>query len=83
MISHPAPGSTNKYECKGMEGRYLNIVIQRQKQYLTLCEVKVTGEPSGKPDPIGDFNHYFILSEELHARVTKDKSTVCKVAAIL
>lgn len=39
-----------------MEGRYINIMIPRQKQYLTLCEVKVTGQPSTKTAPTGDFS---------------------------
>ena len=29
-----------------MEGRYVNIVIPGRKEYLTLCEVEVSGEPS-------------------------------------
>ncbi|XP_076846232.1 uncharacterized protein LOC143491266 isoform X1 [Brachyhypopomus gauderio] len=33
------------YECKGMEGRYINIVIPGRKEYLTLCEVEVFGSP--------------------------------------
>ncbi|XP_075869107.1 fucolectin-1-like [Nelusetta ayraudi] len=51
VISKPAPGSTNTYNCKGMEGRYVNIVIPSQMQILTLCEVKVTGQCSEKPAP--------------------------------
>ena len=30
-----------------MEGRYVNIVIPGRKEHLTLCEVEVSGEPSG------------------------------------
>lgn len=56
VISKPAPGSTNTYNCKGMEGRYVNIVIPSQTQMLTLCEVKVTGQCSEKPAPNGDLN---------------------------
>lgn len=63
VISHPAPGSTNTYDCKGTEGRYVNIVIPRKKEYLSLCEVKVTGEPSGKSAAAAGeyFFKYFIL----------------------
>lgn len=56
VISKPAAGSTNTYNCTGMEGRYVNIVIPSQAQMLTLCEVKVTGQCSEKPAPNGDLN---------------------------
>ncbi|XP_075869106.1 uncharacterized protein LOC142879599 [Nelusetta ayraudi] len=46
VMSNPAPGSTNTYVCKGMEGRYINILIPGKKKFLTLCEVKVTGHSS-------------------------------------
>uniref|UniRef100_A0A3Q1KGE1 F5/8 type C domain-containing protein n=1 Tax=Anabas testudineus TaxID=64144 RepID=A0A3Q1KGE1_ANATE len=45
ILSIPA-GTSKTYDCKGMEGRYVNIVISRQKEYLTLCEVEITGQPS-------------------------------------
>lgn len=50
----PSPGSTNTYNCKGMEGQYVNIVIPGKKEHLTLCEVKVTGQPSDKPALTGN-----------------------------
>uniref|UniRef100_A0A3B1JLA8 Si:ch211-215k15.4 n=1 Tax=Astyanax mexicanus TaxID=7994 RepID=A0A3B1JLA8_ASTMX len=33
------------FQCNGMEGRYVNIVIPGRKEYLTLCEVEVYGAP--------------------------------------
>ncbi|XP_040263665.1 uncharacterized protein LOC120979167 isoform X2 [Bufo bufo] len=39
-------GETLSFDCKGMEGRYVTVVIPDQKQYLTLCEVQVFGEPA-------------------------------------
>ncbi|CAJ0936205.1 unnamed protein product [Ranitomeya imitator] len=39
-------GETLSFNCKGMEGRYVTIVIPDQKQYLSLCEVQVFGELS-------------------------------------
>ncbi|XP_017559407.1 fucolectin-1-like [Pygocentrus nattereri] len=36
---------TMSFECNGMEGRYVNIVIPQKKEYLTLCEVEVYGAP--------------------------------------
>ncbi|KAI4903209.1 hypothetical protein NFI96_030956 [Prochilodus magdalenae] len=36
---------TMSFECNGMEGRYINIVIPEKKEYLTLCEVEVYGAP--------------------------------------
>ncbi|XP_069822710.1 uncharacterized protein [Dendropsophus ebraccatus] len=38
-------GETLSFNCRGMEGRYITIVIPEQKQYLSLCEVQVFGEP--------------------------------------
>uniref|UniRef100_A0A3Q3GF41 Fucolectin tachylectin-4 pentraxin-1 domain-containing protein n=1 Tax=Labrus bergylta TaxID=56723 RepID=A0A3Q3GF41_9LABR len=43
VISTIAAGASKTFQCNGMEGRYVNIVIPNKKQYLTLCEVEVTG----------------------------------------
>ncbi|OCT77237.1 hypothetical protein XELAEV_18032436mg [Xenopus laevis] len=32
--------------CKGLEGRYVSVVIPGREEYLTLCEVEVYGEES-------------------------------------
>ncbi|XP_040900521.1 uncharacterized protein LOC121186009 isoform X3 [Toxotes jaculatrix] len=50
VISSIAPGSSQTFVCNGMEGRYVNIVIPGRREYLTLCEVEVTGQPSGNTD---------------------------------
>ncbi|XP_041650441.1 uncharacterized protein LOC121514334 [Cheilinus undulatus] len=42
-----APGKSKTFECNGMVGQYINIVIPDRHEYLTLCEVEVTGEPTG------------------------------------
>ncbi|XP_050932137.1 uncharacterized protein LOC108889124 isoform X10 [Lates calcarifer] len=47
VISSIAAGTSETFVCNGMEGRYINIVIPGRKEYLTLCEVEVTGQPSG------------------------------------
>ncbi|XP_072548656.1 fucolectin-1-like [Salminus brasiliensis] len=36
---------TLTFQCNGMEGRYINIVIPGRKEFLTLCEVEVYGVP--------------------------------------
>ncbi|XP_013876837.1 uncharacterized protein LOC106526710 [Austrofundulus limnaeus] len=41
VISSIAPGFTETFQCDGMDGRYINIVIPGRKEYLTLCEVEV------------------------------------------
>lgn len=41
VISTIAPGFTETFQCKGMDGRYINIVIPGRNEYLTLCEVEV------------------------------------------
>uniref|UniRef100_A0A3Q1FEY3 Fucolectin tachylectin-4 pentraxin-1 domain-containing protein n=1 Tax=Acanthochromis polyacanthus TaxID=80966 RepID=A0A3Q1FEY3_9TELE len=43
VIKSIAGGRTETFECYGMEGRYINIVIPNRKEYLTLCEVEVEG----------------------------------------
>ncbi|XP_039662035.1 uncharacterized protein LOC120562388 isoform X1 [Perca fluviatilis] len=52
VISSMAAGSSQTFVCNGMEGRYVNIVIPGRQEYLTLCEVEVTGQPSGITAPI-------------------------------
>uniref|UniRef100_A0A8C4XBU6 Fucolectin tachylectin-4 pentraxin-1 domain-containing protein n=1 Tax=Erpetoichthys calabaricus TaxID=27687 RepID=A0A8C4XBU6_ERPCA len=38
-------GVSTSYNCQGMEGRYVNVVIPGKTQHLTLCEVEVYGVP--------------------------------------
>lgn len=56
MISNAEPGSTHAFNCEGMEGRYVNIVIPGKKEFLSLCEVEVTGQSSETPASTGMFN---------------------------
>ncbi|KAM6936633.1 fucolectin-5-like [Lycodopsis pacificus] len=42
-ISSMSAGASTTFQCSGMEGRYVNIVIPGRREYLTLCEVEVTG----------------------------------------
>ncbi|XP_030286805.1 uncharacterized protein LOC115589789 [Sparus aurata] len=51
VISYAERGTSKTFECRGMEGRYVNIVIPGRREHLTLCEVEVTGQPSGKKAP--------------------------------
>ncbi|XP_074510984.1 fucolectin-5-like [Sebastes fasciatus] len=46
VISSIAAGTSKTFACEGMEGRYVNIVIPGGLEYLTLCEVEVTGTES-------------------------------------
>ncbi|XP_042279126.1 fucolectin-4-like [Thunnus maccoyii] len=43
VISRIPAGSTQSFQCNGMDGRYVNIVIPRRKELLSLCEVEVYG----------------------------------------
>ncbi|XP_071325144.1 uncharacterized protein [Trachinotus anak] len=43
VISHIYAGFTETFQCNGMDGRYINIVIPGRREYLTLCEVEVYG----------------------------------------
>ncbi|KAM6936361.1 uncharacterized protein PEZ65_006499 [Lycodopsis pacificus] len=42
VISRISPGFTENFQCNGMDGRYVNIVIPG-REYLNLCEVEVYG----------------------------------------
>ncbi|XP_034001620.1 uncharacterized protein LOC117494769 [Trematomus bernacchii] len=42
-ISSIPAGFTETFECNGMDGRYVTIVIPGRKEYLVLCEVEVYG----------------------------------------
>ncbi|XP_037532481.1 uncharacterized protein si:ch211-215k15.4 [Nematolebias whitei] len=41
VISSIGPGFTETFQCNGMDGRYINVVIPGRKEYLTLCELEV------------------------------------------
>ncbi|XP_034554608.1 uncharacterized protein LOC117823506 [Notolabrus celidotus] len=47
VITSISPGASQIFDCKGMIGRYVNIVIPNKREYLTLCEVEVTGDETG------------------------------------
>lgn len=59
VISNSVAGLSRTYDCNGMEGRYINIVIPGKMTYLTLCEVKVVGKPSENLFPAGDLLSMF------------------------
>ncbi|KAK2844312.1 hypothetical protein Q5P01_010971 [Channa striata] len=46
VISSIEAGDSKTFDCNGMEGQYVNIVIPGRQEYLTLCEVEVTGQPA-------------------------------------
>ncbi|XP_031431785.1 fucolectin-like [Clupea harengus] len=43
VISSIPGGFSETFECNGMEGRYVTVVIPGRAEYLTLCEVEVYG----------------------------------------
>uniref|UniRef100_A0A8C6TQN6 Si:ch211-215k15.4 n=1 Tax=Neogobius melanostomus TaxID=47308 RepID=A0A8C6TQN6_9GOBI len=43
IISHIPGGFTQGFDCNGMDGRYVNIVIPGRTEYLHVCEVEVYG----------------------------------------
>nr|XP_023835683.1 uncharacterized protein LOC111958661 [Salvelinus alpinus] len=45
VISSIPGGNSSTFQCNGMEGRYVNVVIPGRKEFLTLCEVEVYGSP--------------------------------------
>ncbi|KAM9805377.1 fucolectin-like [Syngnathus typhle] len=48
VILSISAGQSKTFECNGMEGRYVNIVIPGRQEYLTLCEVEVYGEEANE-----------------------------------
>ncbi|XP_049901636.1 uncharacterized protein LOC126391154 [Epinephelus moara] len=47
VIQSIPAGASTTFVCNGMQGQYVNIVIPGRTQYLTLCEVEVTGQLAG------------------------------------
>ncbi|XP_073340787.1 uncharacterized protein [Pagrus major] len=43
LISSMPGGFTRKFQCNGMDGRYVTIVIPGRTEYLHVCEVEVYG----------------------------------------
>ena len=64
-----------------MEGRYVNIVIPGRKEYLTLCEVEVSGEPSATT---GELYHIKCSVDELEQIIRqKVKSNMLTACSLL
>ncbi|XP_040204337.1 uncharacterized protein LOC120936213 [Rana temporaria] len=45
-ITNIPNGATQTFQCNGMVGQYVNIVLLGKREYLQLCEVQVFGEPA-------------------------------------
>ncbi|XP_066532379.1 fucolectin-4-like [Hoplias malabaricus] len=45
VVSVDKENPVMSFDCKGVEGRFVNVVIPEKKEYLTLCEVEVFGAP--------------------------------------
>uniref|UniRef100_A0A671TX53 Fucolectin tachylectin-4 pentraxin-1 domain-containing protein n=1 Tax=Sparus aurata TaxID=8175 RepID=A0A671TX53_SPAAU len=43
VINSISAGESKTFECRGMEGRFVNIVIPGRREFLTLCEVETCG----------------------------------------
>ncbi|KAJ8290975.1 hypothetical protein GJAV_G00019850 [Gymnothorax javanicus] len=43
VIPYIPAGQTRTYQCHGMQGRYVSILLPGKEKYLTLCEVEVNG----------------------------------------
>ncbi|KAG5856990.1 hypothetical protein ANANG_G00013780 [Anguilla anguilla] len=43
VIPYIPSGQTRTYQCNGMVGRYVSILLPGKSKYLTLCEVEVNG----------------------------------------
>uniref|UniRef100_A0A672HYC0 Fucolectin tachylectin-4 pentraxin-1 domain-containing protein n=1 Tax=Salarias fasciatus TaxID=181472 RepID=A0A672HYC0_SALFA len=45
VISKLEAGAVAEFQCNGMDGRYVIIIIPDREEFLTLCEVEVYGSP--------------------------------------
>ncbi|NP_001290251.2 fucolectin-7-like [Larimichthys crocea] len=43
VISSIPAGTVAEFQCKGIDGRYVNVVIPGREEFLSLCEVEVYG----------------------------------------
>ncbi|XP_069510554.1 pentraxin fusion protein-like isoform X2 [Ambystoma mexicanum] len=43
-------GETISFNCNGMEGQYVTVIIPNREEYLSLCEVQVFATPLSTPD---------------------------------
>lgn len=43
VITDIPAGGEAEFDCKGMDGRYVNVVIPHTEEFLSLCEVEVYG----------------------------------------
>ncbi|KAM8734635.1 fucolectin-6-like [Acanthopagrus schlegelii] len=43
VIQSIEAGATTEFQCPGLDGRYVNIVIPGKEEFLSLCEVEVYG----------------------------------------
>ncbi|XP_077345132.1 fucolectin-1-like [Lithobates pipiens] len=55
-ISGMSNGSTQTFQCKGILGQYVNIILPHKSQYLQLCEVQIFGIPLSQL-PVSSFDH--------------------------
>ncbi|XP_063297673.1 uncharacterized protein LOC134586094 [Pelobates fuscus] len=45
VVTYTPNVNTLKFQCNGMTGRYVNVIIPGRAEYLQLCEVQVFGAP--------------------------------------
>lgn len=43
VIPKIGAGMSAGFQCGGMDGRYVNVVLTDREEFLTLCEVEVYG----------------------------------------
>ncbi|CAI9620750.1 unnamed protein product [Staurois parvus] len=68
-ISGMSSGSTKTFQCDGMLGQYVNIILPNKSQYLQLCEVQVFGIPISQMS-VSSFDHLLSPSSSSSANTT-------------
>ncbi|XP_077323573.1 uncharacterized protein LOC143958005 isoform X2 [Lithobates pipiens] len=64
IIYSLGPGETAMFNCKGMKGKYVTVIIPDRVEKLSLCEVQVFGLPS-KENPPSGINEKILRGEGL------------------
>ncbi|XP_040210448.1 pentraxin fusion protein-like [Rana temporaria] len=63
------PGETAMFNCKGMKGKYVTVIIPDREEKLSLCEVQVFGLPvPSNVNPPSDINEKVVTGEGLSGK---------------
>ncbi|CAI9570431.1 unnamed protein product [Staurois parvus] len=66
VIYSLGPGETAMFNCKGMKGKYVTVIIPDREEKLSLCEVQVFGLPAPpEENPLPEITEKVVMREGL------------------